>query len=161
MYVLEVNPRSSRTVPFLSKVTGIPMVDVADESRAWATPWPGWVSTRARCLSNQRVSVKVPVFSFAKLRRVDIDFGPEMKSTGEVMGSAETYAKALYKGLLAAGMDIPMHGTVLATVSDKDKEEALPIFEGFANLGFRIFCYGRHRQVPQATGSDCNGRQQT
>ncbi|MCL6637759.1 MAG: carbamoyl-phosphate synthase large subunit, partial [Alicyclobacillus sp.] len=84
------------------------------------------------------VSVKVPVFSFAKLRRVDITLGPEMKSTGEVMGSEHTYAKALYKGLLAAGMAIPKHGTVLATISDKDKAEALPILRGFAELGFRL-----------------------
>lgn len=138
VYVLEVNPRSSRTVPFLSKVTGIPMVHLAmqavlGESLSRLGYETGLVPEQ------QRVSVKVPVFSFAKLRRVDIDLGPEMKSTGEVMGSAETYAKALYKGLLAAGMDIPMYGSILATVSDKDKDEALPILEGFANLGFRMF----------------------
>lgn len=84
------------------------------------------------------VSVKVPVFSFAKLRRVDITLGPEMKSTGEVMGRERTYAKALYKGLIASGMVIPMHGTLLATISDKDKDEAWPILSGFAELGFRI-----------------------
>lgn len=138
VYIIEVNPRSSRTVPFLSKVTGISMVDLAmravlGESLAQLGFETGLVPEQTR------VSVKVPVFSFAKLRRVDIDLGPEMKSTGEVMGSAETYAKALYKGLLAAGMDIPMYGSILATVSDKDKDEAWPILEGFANLGFRLF----------------------
>lgn len=140
VYVLEVNPRSSRTVPFLSKVTGIPMVDLAMQAvLGHSLAGLGFDTGLVPEPQPKRVSVKVPVFSFAKLRRVDIDLGPEMKSTGEVMGSAETYAKAVYKGLLAAGMDIPMHGSVLATVSDKDKEEALPILEGFANLGFRMF----------------------
>ncbi|MDQ0190997.1 carbamoyl-phosphate synthase large subunit [Alicyclobacillus cycloheptanicus] len=137
VYVLEVNPRSSRTVPFLSKVTNVPMVDLAMravlgeslQSLGWET---GLVP------ASDLVSVKVPVFSFAKLRRVDITLGPEMKSTGEVMGTERTYAKALYKGLIAAGMDIPHYGTVLATIADKDKLEAWPILAGFASLGFRI-----------------------
>lgn len=137
VYVLEVNPRSSRTVPFLSKVTNVPMVDLAmravlGESLANI----GWETGLVP--ASDLVSVKVPVFSFAKLRRVDITLGPEMKSTGEVMGTEHTYAKALYKGLIAAGTDIPHHGTVLATMADKDKEEAWPILAGFANLGFRI-----------------------
>ncbi|MCF8564440.1 carbamoyl-phosphate synthase large subunit [Alicyclobacillus tolerans] len=137
VYVLEVNPRSSRTVPFLSKITNVKMVSLAMHAVLggslselnWST---GIVPEPAL------VSVKVPVFSFAKLREVDIDLGPEMKSTGEVMGTGETYAKALYKGLLASGMDIPAYGTVLATVADKDKDEAWPILKGFANLGFRL-----------------------
>jgi carbamoyl-phosphate synthase large subunit len=137
VYILEVNPRSSRTVPFLSKVTGVPMVDVAmqailgkklTELGYFTGLWP----------EPQDVSVKVPVFSFAKLRRVDVTLGPEMKSTGEVMGRESTYAKALYKGLLAAGMKIPTYGTIICTIADKDKEEALPILKEFANLGFRL-----------------------
>lgn len=138
VYVLEVNPRSSRTVPFLSKVTGIPMVDLAMQA-VLGNSLKALGYETGLVPEPRRVSVKVPVFSFAKLRRVDIDLGPEMKSTGEVMGSAETYAKALYKGLLAAGMDIPMYGSVLATISDRDKDEALPILQGFSNLGFRMF----------------------
>lgn len=136
-YIIEVNPRSSRTVPFLSKVTGIPMVDLAMQAV---------LGERLADLGYQTgvmpespyTSVKVPVFSFAKLRRVDITLGPEMKSTGEVMGTERTYAKALYKGLLASGMSIPMYGTLLATISDKDKAEALPILRGLCELGFRI-----------------------
>lgn len=137
VYVLEVNPRSSRTVPFLSKVTGIPMVSLA--MKAVLGEKLSDLGFETGLVPEQSlVSVKVPVFSFAKLRRVDINLGPEMKSTGEVMGSERTYAKALYKGLIAAGMEIPTHGTVLATVSDKDKVEALPILQGFSDLGFRI-----------------------
>jgi carbamoyl-phosphate synthase large subunit len=137
VYVLEVNPRSSRTVPFLSKVTGVPMVDWA--MHAVLGGRLADLGCRTGLIpESDVVSVKVPVFSFAKLRRVDITLGPEMKSTGEVMGSERTYAKALYKGLLAAGTVVPSHGTVLATIADKDKEEAWPILRGFAELGFRI-----------------------
>ncbi|WP_026963989.1 carbamoyl-phosphate synthase large subunit [Alicyclobacillus pomorum] len=136
-YVLEVNPRSSRTVPFLSKVTDVPMVQLAMQAvLGQSLAAAGW--STGLVPEQQRVSVKVPVFSFAKLRRVDITLGPEMKSTGEVMGSETTYAKALYKGLLAAGTTIPLYGTILATIADKDKEESFPILEGFANLGFRL-----------------------
>jgi carbamoyl-phosphate synthase large subunit len=137
VYVIEVNPRSSRTVPFLSKVTGISMVDIAMQAVLGRSLLDLGYQT-GLVPEKELISVKVPVFSFAKLRRVDITLGPEMKSTGEVMGTERTYAKALYKGLLASGMEIPMHGTVLATVSDKDKEEAWPILDGFASLGFRL-----------------------
>jgi len=137
VYVIEVNPRSSRTVPFLSKVTRIPMVDLA--MRAALGERLADLGYTSGCAPEpEMVSVKVPVFSFAKLRRVDITLGPEMKSTGEVMGTEKTYAKALYKGMLAAGTVIPLYGTILATVADKDKIEALPILRGFADLGFRI-----------------------
>jgi len=138
VYVIEVNPRSSRTVPFLSKVTGVPMVDVAmkiifGETLVQQGYQPGlWPEP------THHVAVKVPVFSFAKLRRVDVTLGPEMKSTGEVMGQDVTYAKALYKGLLAGGFNIPDHGTIIATVADKDKDEALPILQGYAALGFKF-----------------------
>lgn len=137
VYVLEVNPRSSRTVPFLSKVTGVPMIDLAMQAVLGRSLADLGVTT-GLAPESDLVSVKVPVFSFAKLRRVDITLGPEMKSTGEVMGTEKTYAKALYKGMLAAGTVIPSHGTVLATVADKDKEEAWPILRGFADLGFRV-----------------------
>lgn len=137
VYVLEVNPRSSRTVPFLSKVTNVPMVDLAMRAVLGDSLTNlGWETGLVP--ASGLISVKLPVFSFAKLRRVDITLGPEMKSTGEVMGTERTYAKALYKGLIAAGTNIPQHGTVLATIADKDKEEAWPILSGFAGLGYRI-----------------------
>ncbi|MCL6456984.1 MAG: carbamoyl-phosphate synthase large subunit [Gorillibacterium sp.] len=141
LYVIEVNPRSSRTVPFLSKVTGIPMASVATQAIMGRTLkeqgyseglWP----------EQDEVSVKVPVFSFAKLRRVDTTLGPEMKSTGEVMGRDRNFAKALYKGLLGSGMKIPPTGSIIATIADKDKDEAIEILRGFDELGYRIVATG-------------------
>lgn len=150
-YVIEVNPRSSRTVPFLSKVTGIPMANVAtraimgqslQEQGYEGGLWP----------EDQYVSVKVPVFSFAKLRRVDTSLGPEMKSTGEVMGRDVSYAKALYKGLIGSGMKIPTTGAIIATVADKDKEEAIEILRGFSNLGYRIIATGGTAKAMEDAG---------
>lgn len=137
VYVIEVNPRASRTVPFLSKVTGIPMANLATKvimghSIREEGFTPGYHPEA------EHISVKVPVFSFAKLRRVDITLGPEMKSTGEVMGRDKNLSKALYKGLIASGMKIPVHGSVLVTVADKDKEEAMDIIRGFYDLGFKL-----------------------
>ncbi|MER2076986.1 carbamoyl-phosphate synthase large subunit [Psychrobacillus psychrotolerans] len=137
VYVIEVNPRSSRTVPFLSKITSIPMANIATKAILGQSIieqgyTPGLAPT------SPGVYVKVPVFSFAKLRRVDITLGPEMKSTGEVMGKDITLEKALYKGLVAAGMDIKDHGTVLMTISDKDKAEGIEIAKRFYAIGFRI-----------------------
>lgn len=141
VYVIEVNPRSSRTVPFLSKVTNIPMANVATRVIMGQTLadmgyqgglWP----------EDKYVSVKVPVFSFAKLRRVDTTLGPEMKSTGEVMGRDVNFAKALYKGLIGAGMKIPAAGSVVVTVADKDKDEAIEILKGFYRLGYKIIATG-------------------
>ncbi len=148
VFVLEVNPRSSRTVPFLSKVTGIPMANVAthvilgktlSELNYKGGYWP----------EDSNVSVKVPVFSFAKLRRVDITLGPEMKSTGEVIGRDRSYSKALYKGLLAAGIKVPDHGSILVTIADKDKPEALNILRRFYDLGFKIYATGGTAQYLQ------------
>lgn len=137
VYVIEVNPRASRTVPFLSKVTGIPMANLATKvilghSIREEGFQPGYHPEA------EHISVKVPVFSFAKLRRVDITLGPEMKSTGEVMGRDKNLSKALYKGLVGSGMKIPVHGSVLVTVSDKDKEESMDIIRGFYDLGFKL-----------------------
>lgn len=141
VFVIEVNPRSSRTVPFLSKVTNIPMANVATKCILGAKlkdmgyeegMWP----------ESDHVSVKVPVFSFAKLRRVEPTLGPEMKSTGEVMGRDPQYAKALYKGLIGAGMKIPTSGAIIATVADKDKEEAVKLLYGFYKLGYKIIATG-------------------
>ncbi|MCP3771921.1 carbamoyl-phosphate synthase large subunit [Paenibacillus sp. MZ04-78.2] len=151
VYVIEVNPRSSRTVPFLSKVTKIPMANVATRvimgeklaDMGYQTGlWP----------EDKFVSVKVPVFSFAKLRRVDTTLGPEMKSTGEVMGRDKTFAKALYKGLIGSGMKIPPTGAIIATIADKDKDEAMEIFRGFDRLGYRIVATGGTAQALEDAG---------
>jgi carbamoyl-phosphate synthase large subunit len=137
VFVLEVNPRSSRTVPFLSKITNVPMANVATkvilgQSLADQGYKSGLIPER------KGVYVKVPVFSFAKLRRVDTTLGPEMKSTGEVMGKDYTLEKALYKGLVASGIKIQKFGTVLLTVADKDKEEALQLAKRFSAIGYRL-----------------------
>lgn len=135
--VIEVNPRSSRTVPFLSKVTGVAMVQAAMHAVCGGSLKDlGYED--GRVAEADTVAVKVPVFSFAKLHRVDISLGPEMKSTGEVMGRDTHYEKALYKGMLAAGTNIPAYGTVLATIADKDKDEAYPLLAEFARLGYRL-----------------------
>lgn len=151
VYVIEVNPRSSRTVPFLSKVTNIPMANVAtrailNEKLADL----GYVDGLWK--EDDHVSVKVPVFSFAKLRRVDPTLTPEMKSTGEVMGRDEQYAKALYKGLIGAGMKIPNAGTILVTVSDKDKAEAVELMRGFSNCGYKLMATGGTADALEAAG---------
>lgn len=137
VYVIEVNPRSSRTIPFLSKVTGVPMVNVATRMALGSTLGemgytPGLMEPRPY------IAVKAPVFSFAKMQQVDISLGPEMKSTGEVMGTDYHYARALYKAIIAAGMNIPESGTVLFTVADKDKEEAGEMAKGFTELGYKL-----------------------
>lgn len=137
VYVLEVNPRSSRTVPYLSKITGIPMVKIATrailgQSLKEQGYRPGLYD------APPYVTVKVPVFSFAKLLQVDTSLGPEMKSTGEVMGVEQNFAKALFKGMVAAGTDVPTSGNVLATIADKDKNEAVPLLRIFQELGFHL-----------------------
>ncbi|MDR9852967.1 carbamoyl-phosphate synthase large subunit [Paenibacillus sp. VCA1] len=151
VYVIEVNPRSSRTVPFLSKVTTIPMANLATQAILGKKlkdlgyeegMWP----------ESEYVSVKVPVFSFAKLRRVEPTLGPEMKSTGEVMGRDLQYAKALYKGLIGAGMKIPSTGAIIVTVADKDKEEAVELMKGFRRLGYKIYATGGTAQALSEAG---------
>ncbi|MCO4328213.1 carbamoyl-phosphate synthase large subunit [Staphylococcus hyicus] len=137
VYVLEVNPRSSRTVPFLSKITEIPMAQLAMRAI---------MGEKLRDMGFQQgiqpyqegVFVKAPVFSFNKLKNVDITLGPEMKSTGEVMGRDLTLEKALYKGLTAAGMEVKDYGTVLITVSDKDKQEIVKIARRLNEVGYKI-----------------------
>lgn len=137
VFVLEVNPRSSRTVPFLSKITNVPMAKIATKVILGnSLKEQGYTSGLVE--EQQGVFVKVPVFSFAKLRRVDITLGPEMKSTGEVMGKDVTLEKALYKGLIASGMKIQTFGTVLLTIGDKDKEEALLLAKRFVNIGYSL-----------------------
>ncbi|MEW8969127.1 MAG: carbamoyl-phosphate synthase large subunit [Mesobacillus sp.] len=137
VYVLEVNPRSSRTVPFLSKITNVPMAKIATKViLGQSLPEQGYETGVVH--EQDGVFVKVPVFSFEKLRRVDITLGPEMKSTGEVMGKDTTLEKALYKGMVAAGMKFREFGTVLLTVADKDKEEALALAKRFSGIGYQL-----------------------
>lgn len=151
VYVIEVNPRSSRTVPFLSKITNIPMANIATKAiLGQSIIEQGYKNGLAPAPSG--VYVKVPVFSFAKLRRVDITLGPEMKSTGEVMGKDTTLEKALYKGLVAAGMEIKEYGSVIMTVSDKDKEEMVSIAKRFTNIGYRILATGGTAAVLESAG---------
>ncbi|MBT2581876.1 carbamoyl-phosphate synthase large subunit [Planococcus sp. ISL-109] len=151
VYVIEVNPRSSRTVPFLSKITGIPMANIATKAILGQSIIDQGYKAGLAPLK-KGVYVKVPVFSFAKLRRVDITLGPEMKSTGEVMGKDVTLEKALYKGLAAAGMQVQDHGTVLLTVADKDKTEAIGLAKRFKNIGYQIMATGGTAQAFEEAG---------
>ncbi|MBT2216912.1 carbamoyl-phosphate synthase large subunit [Virgibacillus dakarensis] len=138
VYVLEVNPRASRTIPFLSKITGVTMANLATRCILGETLSELGYATGILPEHNT-VSVKVPVFSFAKLRSVDTILGPEMKSTGEAIGHDKTLEKALYKGLVASGLSVPQEGAVLLTVADKDKQEVLSIACGFHQLGFKLY----------------------
>jgi carbamoyl-phosphate synthase large subunit len=149
--VLEVNPRASRTVPYLSKITGIPMVRVATCVMLGQTlKAQGYASGLH---PNQgSISVKAPVFSFAKLTQVDIGLGPEMKSTGEIMGMDAEYPRALYKAMVASGIEVPHGGSMLATIADVDKPEAVPIIRDFAALGFRVFATEGTARYLQAQG---------
>ena len=135
VFVLEVNPRSSRTVPFLSKVTGVQMAKIATkavlgESLIKQGYFHGTLAPK------DDIAVKAPVFSFAQLSDVEIALGPEMKSTGEVMGKDKVFEKALHKAFVAAGVVIPDSGTILATINDVDKEEAIKLFKRFYHIGF-------------------------
>ena len=137
VFIIEVNPRSSRTVPFLSKSTGYSLADIATECILGKSLKEQGVF----CLypeEKKRWYVKVPVFSFNKLRGLDAYLSPEMKSTGEAIGYDDKYYRALYKALQASGMHLQNYGTVLATIADCDKEEALPLIRRFYNLGFNI-----------------------
>ncbi len=138
VYVIEVNPRSSRTVPYISKVTGIPMVDLATKCMLGMKLRDLGYGTGLYPESNY-VSVKVPVFSFEKLHDLDVALGPEMKSTGEVLGIAHDFRDALLKGLTAAGQTLKKTGGVLVTVRDTDKEETLMLARRFADLGFTLY----------------------
>ena len=137
VFIIEVNPRSSRTVPFLSKATGYSLADIATEVIL------GKSLKEQGCFDiypdeKKRYYVKVPVFSFNKIRGLDAYLSPEMKSTGEAIGYDDKLNRALYKALQASGMKVQNYGTVLATIADSDKEEALPLIRRFYNLGFNI-----------------------
>ena len=137
VYIIEVNPRSSRTVPFLSKATGYSLADIATlvilgkslKEQGFDKIYPE---------EKKRWYVKVPAFSFSKLRGLDAYLSPEMKSTGEAIGYDDKLTRALYKALKASGMSVMNYGTVLVTVADKDKEESLPLIRRFYNMGFNI-----------------------
>ena len=138
VYVIEVNPRSSRTVPYISKVTGIPMVDLATKIMLGETLKSlGYES--GLYPSGDYVAVKVPVFSFEKLQDVDTMLGPEMKSTGECLGIGRTFEDALLKGLIAAGYDLKKEGGVLISVRDSDKQEIIPIADRLSRMGFELY----------------------
>ena len=139
VYVLEVNPRSSRTVPFLSKITGVPMSQIATKCVLGESIEDQGLTPGYHPEDKERVFVKAPVFSFAKLRSVDTVLGPEMKSTGEALGSDVNLEKALYKALVASGINIPLHGSVLLTIDDDNKQDALEIAKRFYNIGYGIY----------------------
>ena len=137
VFIIEVNPRSSRTVPFLSKATGYSLADIATEVILGKTlKEQGFFEIYPK--EKDRWYVKAPVFSFNKIRGLDAYLSPEMKSTGEAIGYDRTMTRALYKALQASGMKLQNYGTVLATIADKDKEEALPLIRRFYQLGFNI-----------------------
>ena len=138
VYVIEVNPRASRTVPILSKVTGVPMVGLATRIMLGETLRGMGYATGVH-KESRLVTVKAPVFSFSKLATVDTFLGPEMKSTGEVMGTDRTFIKALKKAFLASGSSIPdKEGTILVSVANRDKEEALGIAKQMKECGFAL-----------------------
>jgi carbamoyl-phosphate synthase large subunit len=138
VYVLEVNPRASRTVPFISKVTGLPLVSLAVEVML-GRRLSGLGYRSGLWPAQDLVAVKAPVFSMSKLIGVDSFLGPEMKSTGEVMGVDRTFSAALTKALLAAGLSLPSQGAVLVSIADRDKEESRPIIDQLTGLGYKLF----------------------
>ncbi len=153
VYIIEVNPRSSRTVPFLSKVTNVDMVGIATRIAMGHTLKElGYKSGLVP--PKPYVAVKAPVFSFAKMTDVDIALGPEMKSTGEVMGIDYHYARALYKAIIGSGIHVPTKGCILFTVADKDKEEMKQLAKAFAELGFEIAATEGTAKAIQSMGID-------
>ena len=156
IYVIEVNPRSSRTVPYISKVTGVPMVDLAIKvMNGKKLADLGYGTSIYK--ESKYISVKVPVFSFEKLHDVDTSLGPEMKSTGEVLGIAKTLEEALYKGIVASGLKLPKPGgEVLLTVRNTDKIELLPLAEDLEKLGFKIWATGNTANMLNKHGIAAN-----
>ena len=137
VYVIEVNPRSSRTVPFLSKATGVPLADIATRVMLGQS-LPSQGITQIVAPEKKRWYVKPPAFSFSKLRGLDAYLSPEMKSTGEAIGYDNTLNRALYKALQSSGMHVANYGTIFVTIADADKQEALPLIRRFYDLGFNI-----------------------
>lgn len=138
VYVIEVNPRSSRTVPYISKVTGIPIVPLATKVIIGNTIKELGYEPGLQKEADY-VAIKMPVFSFEKIRGAEISLGPEMKSTGECLGIAKTFNEALYKAFIGAGIDLPKHKQLIITVKDADKGEAIEIGRRFEKLGYKIY----------------------
>ena len=138
IYVIEVNPRSSRTVPYISKVTGIPIVDLAAKIIMGETI-KGMGYTPGLAPTADYIAIKMPVFSFEKLRGAEISLGPEMKSTGECLGIDKTFNGALYKAFIGAGIELPKHKQMIMTVKDADKPEAVGVAKRFEALGYKIY----------------------
>ena len=155
VYVIEVNPRSSRTVPYISKVTGIPIVPLATKvilgSKIRDLGYEPGLQPEA-----DYFAIKMPVFSFEKIRGADISLGPEMKSTGECLGIAKTFDEALYKAFLGAGINLPKHKNMIITVKDSDKLEVLDIARRFEAIGYRIFATRGTARALQEHGIHAN-----
>ena len=153
VYVIEVNPRSSRTVPYISKVTGIPIVKLATKCiighNIKELGYEPGLQKNA-----DYVAIKMPVFSFEKIRGAEISLGPEMKSTGECLGIAETFEEALYKAFLGAGVILPKHKKIIITVNDADKHDAISIGKRFEKLGYEIYATRSTAKVLQENGVD-------
>ena len=151
VFVLEVNPRSSRTVPFLSKVTNVQMAKIATKAILGESLRSQGFAT-GTLKAPDLIAIKAPVFSFAKLTDVETALGPEMKSTGEVMGKDKIFEKALEKAFIASGVKIPTTGTILATINDKDKDEALVLLKRFYQLGFSFMATAGTQKLLQDAG---------
>ena len=151
VYVIEVNPRSSRTVPYISKVTGIPIVPLATKMilgyKLRDLGYEPGLQPEAK-----HIAIKMPVFSFEKIRGADISLGPEMKSTGECLGIAESFNEALYKAFLGAGINLPKHKNMIITVRDEDKQDIVPIARRFEALGYKIYATRRTAKVLKENG---------
>lgn len=151
VYVIEVNPRSSRTVPYISKVTGIPIVKLATKAIIGKTIKElGYEPGLQR--KADYIAIKMPVFSFEKIRGAEISLGPEMKSTGECLGIAKTFDEALYKAFLGAGVNLPKHKKVIITVNDADKHDAISIGQRFEKLGYEVYATRSTAKVLQQNG---------
>ena len=151
VYVIEVNPRSNRTVPYISKVTGIPIVPLATRvilgKKLKELGYPTGLAPEA-----DYIAIKMPVFSFEKIRGADISLGPEMKSTGECLGIAKTFNEALYKAFIGAGIKLPKHKNMIMTLKDADKEEGIEIARRFEKIGYRIYATRGTAKVLQEAG---------
>lgn len=156
VFVLEVNPRSSRTVPFLSKITGMPMADIATQAILGVSLIKQNIPL-GLLPEEKQYAVKMPVFSFGKLRKVDIALGPEMKSTGEVIGRDMSLNKALYKAMIAAGFEMREYGKVLFTIGDRDKEEALSLARRFSDIGYGLVATEGTRRFLEEHGLKAQG----
>lgn len=155
VYIIEVNPRSSRTVPYISKVTNLPVIDIASRvilgEKLSDMPYGTGIYKRS-----DYIAVKMPIFSFEKIKNADTSLGPEMKSTGEVLGVAKDFSSAILKAFIASGVNIPYKGSVLITVRDKDKIEMLPIAKKLDSIGFKIYATSGTAKFLNENGVEAN-----